>query len=150
MLSLGEYRQQPDLAPRQPVEIDHPVTAPCAAAGSPPSQLANAARSGLRRAPNGGDLAQYSDPFYADDEYAGFSGGDPPSDCMSVADYEDAIERWARDRYPDLHDSEIAAFVAEWSIDQGRYPNSVDSEITELVPEETDSEPDDPDSLGWH
>jgi len=43
MLSLGEYRQQPNLALRQPVEIDHPVTAPFAAAGSPPTQLANAA-----------------------------------------------------------------------------------------------------------
>jgi hypothetical protein len=46
---------------------------------------------------------------------------------MSVDDYEDAIERWARGRYPDLHESEIAAFVAE----------------------ETENELDDSDSPGW-
>ena len=139
-----------------PVEVDYSRPFPgsdldaweqeyLANVGVQQSQLANAARSGLRRARTGGERAQYSDPFYVDDEYAGISDADPPSGCMSVADYEDAIERWARDRYPNLHESEIAAFVAEWSIDQERYPNSVDSKVAETA----DSESDDPDALGW-
>ena len=88
------------------------------------STLAISAPSGPRRVPTAGDRAQYCDPFYADDEY---DDADPPSDSVSADDYENAIARWARDRYPDLHDSEIAAFVAE----------------------ETDSESDDSDALGW-
>ena len=91
------------------------------------STLAISAPSGPRRTPTVGDRAQYCDPFYADDAYAGLSDADPPSDSSSVTDHEDAIERWARERYPDLHDSEIAAFVAE----------------------KTGSESDDSDSPGW-
>jgi hypothetical protein len=90
------------------------------------STPAISAPSGPRRTPTVGDRAQYCDPFYADDEYAGLSDADPASDGMSVDDYEDAIERWARGRYPDLHESEIAAFVAE----------------------ETENELDDSDALG--
>jgi len=72
--------------------------------------------------------ALYDDPFCVDDEFASaLSDADPPSNGMPVADHEDAIERWARDRYPDLHDSEIAAFVAEHA----------------------DSRLDDPDLPGW-
>ena len=74
------------------------------------------------------ELALYDDPFCVDDEFAsGLSDADPPSNGMPVADYEDALERWARDRYPDLHDSEIATFVAEHA----------------------DSQLDDPDAFGW-
>jgi len=91
------------------------------------STLAISATGGSRRVSTGRDQAQYCDPFYGDDEYAGLSDADPPSYSVSVDDYEDAIERWARDRYPDLHDSEIAAFVAE----------------------ETESKLDDSEALGW-
>jgi proteasome lid subunit RPN8/RPN11 len=114
------------------------------------SKCANPGRVGLPRPLTVEEQAESDDPFFVEDEYAlVFGDADKRSDGMSIADYDDAIERWARDRYPDLHDSEIAAFVAEWSIDQERYRDLDAPEIAELVTDEADSESDAPDAPGW-